>query len=404
MMSLLPARLRKLLYLAYFAIKLVTIKIPFWTLISLPRFMRPRPSWSIRKCLFVYTIREVMQLPVSTGLKYSRDPNEEVPDSTLKDARFTWIEGIDDEYILGELREYAKIAGLSAAKIPGYWQFRPGTTIKGTLHAQEGERVVYHFHGGGMYLSSAHPSDQTAHIPRGIMKHSNTVSRTFAVDYRLCSSAPSPVANGFPAALLDCLSGYQYLINLGFKPENIIVAGDSAGGNLALALVRYLTRHSPPGLAPPGKLLLLSLWGYCSLIPPGPTSSLIVNLNCDMFPQTPPKKPGDKESYGVISYLGKMNPKELHTNPYFSPSSPHLDQTDGMFKDFPKTYIMPGGAEVLLDDSRIVAERMKADNNSKKWITLDVIEDAIHDSLVFPVWEPERSQALTRIGGWIDWA
>ncbi|KAF8590744.1 alpha/beta-hydrolase [Ramaria rubella] len=366
--------------------------------------MRPRPNWSIRKCLFVYTLREMMRLPSIIGLKHSRDLNEEVPDSTLKDARFAWIDGIDDEYILGELREYAKIAGVNAARIPGYWQFRPGKTIRGALQAQEGEKIVYHFHGGGMIVGSAHPSDQTAHICRGILKHSDTVSRTFAVDYRLCSSAPKTVKNGFPAALLDCLSGYQYLIKLGFKPENIIIAGDSAGGNLALALVRYLARHSPPGLALPGKLLLLSLWGHASSIRSGSTSSYIVNMKCDRFPPTPPKKPGDPESYPVVSYLGRKDPKELHTNPYFSPSSSHLAQTDGMFNDFPKTYIVVGGAEVLLDDSKVLAERMKADNPSERWITLNVLEDAIHDSLVRPSWEPERTQTLTRIGGWIDWA
>jgi acetyl esterase/lipase len=45
----------------------------------------------------------------------------------------------------------------------------------------------------------------------------------------------------FPGNLLDALSGYLYLVNeLGFEPDKVVVMGDSAGGNTALGLARYL--------------------------------------------------------------------------------------------------------------------------------------------------------------------
>ena len=63
---------------------------------------------------------------------------------------------------------------------------------------------------------------------------------------------------------------------------------------------------------------------------------------------------------------------------------------------------MAGGAEQLLDDSKVIAERMKADNSSDGWVTLDVVEDAVHDFIEFPWFEPERSNALVRISRWLD--
>jgi len=97
----------------------------------------------------------------------------------------------------------------------------------------------------------------------------------FAVEYRLSKHSPDEPAHPFPAALLDALAGYVYLtVTIGLAPDDIIIAGDSAGGNLALALVRYLVENAGliAGLpAPPMALLLLSPWadpGDTS-VPPG---------------------------------------------------------------------------------------------------------------------------------------
>jgi acetyl esterase/lipase len=87
----------------------------------------------------------------------------------------------------------------------------------------------------------------------------------FSIEYRLSKHIPGDeLSYPFPAALSDALAGYVYLTGtVGFSPENIIIEGDSAGGNLALALMRYLVENAglitglPP---PPMALLLLSPW------------------------------------------------------------------------------------------------------------------------------------------------
>lgn len=69
------------------------------------------------------------------------------------------------------------------------------------------------------------------------------------VHYRLAPEYP------FPAALEDAFKAYEYILNQGVEPENIIVIGDSAGGNLALELAVYLKEHNMPQ---PKMLILIS--------------------------------------------------------------------------------------------------------------------------------------------------
>lgn len=248
-------------------------------------------------------------------------------------------------------------------------------------------------------MGTAHPSDMTAHIPRGILEHSEKIARTFAVDYRLSGSAPFRDENPFPAGLLDCIAGYQYLIKQGFLPENIVVAGDSAGANLGIGLVRYVVENAT-GLEKPGKLLLFSPWGDLSSSRTGPDSSIAKNRKTDMFPLRPP----DKQTfggYGVKSYLGGMGGEEIKTNKYLSPSSQHLGE--GGFKGFPETYIVAGGGEILMDDAEVIAGRINRDNGEREdWAKLDVVVGGIHDFCVFPWFEPERGEALGRASKWID--
>src|SRR5258707_5086262 len=109
---------------------------------------------------------------------------------------------------------------------------------------------------------SAHPNALTTAIPQHLVRLSDSVIRVLSLEYRLASTKPLPDAHPFPTQLLDALAGYNYLVNMaGFEPKNIIVAGDSAGGNLAHALTQYLVEHQDsvdvPIPNPPGALLLI---------------------------------------------------------------------------------------------------------------------------------------------------
>lgn len=73
-------------------------------------------------------------------------------------------------------------------------------------------------------IGSAHPSDTTASLPRGLLKHSEELLRVFAADYRLC--AHNEPMNPFPTAVLDSIAGYRHLLRMGFLPQNITIAGE----------------------------------------------------------------------------------------------------------------------------------------------------------------------------------
>jgi hypothetical protein len=114
---------------------------------------------------------------------------------------------------------------------------------------------------------SAHlPSGPNGIIPYGLVEHCGLIDHTFSVEHQLSVSPLFLPVNPFPAALLDALAGYTYIIrDDGFHPSNIFVAGDSAGRSLAIALTRHLFEIRAAGgpvvlPAPPGDRLLICPW------------------------------------------------------------------------------------------------------------------------------------------------
>ena len=83
---------------------------------------------------------------------------------------------------------------------------------------------------------------------------------------------------------------------------------------------------------------------------------------------------------------------------YISPACNEL--TDVSFKGFPRTFITAGDAEMLLDQIRVLYKRMSADLGEKDVVYYEA-KDSVHDYLVFPWHEPERSQTFAEITGWV---
>ncbi|KAI0761786.1 alpha/beta-hydrolase [Trametes elegans] len=383
------------MYIAYFVLSLLSVKLPYWTIKYSIRSQRPRRAWTLKRALIVRTIRELFSMKVDVGRE--QKAGRGVDDSTLTDAKFVWVEGIPDELFCGEIRRAAEITGTRPARIPGYWLLKKGYTWTGPK-AKPGEKTLLHFHGGAFYIGSAHPSDVTANFTRGLLRYSKSLERTFAVDYRLLAPRGRPPANPFPAALLDAIAAYRYLVHdAGFEPQNVVLAGDSAGGNLVIAVVRHLLENPDPSLPPPGRILSASAWLDMYMSRRGPRSSVVLNAPTDIFDEPPP---GEIFTWHVaVSLLGGMDVEEAKTNRYFSPVSLHVVPSDGLFKGFPETYVAAGGAERLLDDSKALVEKMRADGVE---VVADIPPDAVHDFVVFTWHEPEHTESLRRISKWID--
>jgi acetyl esterase/lipase len=115
---------------------------------------------------------------------------------------------------------------LSADGVPCEW-----ITPKNSMTDQ----VLLYLHGGGFVLGLTPPHlHMVAHLARkmGI--------RALMVDYRLAPEYP------FPAALDDCVTAYRWLVKQGISAQNIVVAGDSAGGNLTITSLMKLRDDGDP--------------------------------------------------------------------------------------------------------------------------------------------------------------
>lgn len=97
------------------------------------------------------------------------------------------------------------------------------------------EKVILYFHGGAWLFGW---NNTHRKLLGYIAKASG--KRAMAVDYRLAPEDP------FPAALDDCLAAYYYLLECGISPDQVILAGDSAGGNLVITTMLALRAAGKP--------------------------------------------------------------------------------------------------------------------------------------------------------------
>ncbi|QRV84865.1 alpha/beta hydrolase family protein [Ceratobasidium sp. AG-Ba] len=317
-----------------------------------------------------------------------------------------WVGPVSQDLIVGELRKFSEAAKTESVRVPayGYGNWEGGAS----RYARDGEKIMIHFHGGSYIHGTAHPQDPTCSILKDLLKQkSSGLDRALSVDYRLCTTAPyamKPIT--FASPFLDALSSYVHVTReLLFHPQNVIISGDSAGGHLALVLVRYLRDNPSLGLGMPGGLLLFSPWvdpmgtRYQFGSGRGPANAGIYDyLNMWIISDY---STGAYAKKALFDHIGLSN-DEAAQNPYITPASLHLKPSAllDLFSNFPPTYIVSGDAEALIDEIRILVHRM-SDNLPEGGVSYDEVPDAIHDFIVFSVWEPERSNALRKVAAWV---
>ena len=218
--------------------------------------------------------------------------------------------------------------------------------------------TVLYLHGGGYaYYSKSHETLIS-------LVTLAAQSQTFALDYRLIPEHP------FPAQLEDTLSAYQWLLDTGIKPEHLVVMGDSAGGNLTLALLLTLRDSKLP----------LPVLGIC--IAPwtdvgNSGNSLQENEPFDWLQKRMP-----------IQWAEWLCKDTDPQNPIVSPINANL-------QGLPPLYVQAGDAEILYDMIRSFYEKAQAQGVN---IKLDIWRNMNHDFQAFGDLIPESKEALLRIG------
>ncbi|KIR58330.1 esterase [Cryptococcus bacillisporus CA1873] len=232
------------------------------------------------------------------------------------------------------------------------------------------ERVIYYVHGGAYYVGNA-----ATHrlVTIGVSKSCN--ARVFAITYRL---APEHV---FPLPLHDVLLGYLRLLSppLSIPPENIIIAGDSAGGGLSLALCMYLRDE---GYRLPAGLVLMSPWVDLTMS----CGSWDENADSDVVP----RPETDDHLNPVGCYLGPEGIATYLTHPYASPLF-------GDFHGLPPMLIQSGDSEVLRDEITLVAHKATLAGVN---VTHELYEDMVHVFQMFS-FLPATMTAINNVGVWV---
>lgn len=226
------------------------------------------------------------------------------------------------------------------------------------------EPVILYLHGGGYVFGSVRTH-------RGLVARLSHVTGlpAVSVDYRL------PPEWTLPAPVEDALAVYRTLLQ-DTDPSRIVVAGDSAGGNLAHELVLHAAEA---GLPLPAALVLLSPWSDLS------ASGESIRLNAAEDPFIP--EIGLRRCARVA--VGDADPTDWRVSPLFAPAA--------LQAQLPPTLIQVGRGEVLHDDGDRVARALAAAGVPA---TLEVYDGALH---VVPAWAgtPEARDALHRIADFV---
>lgn len=207
-------------------------------------------------------------------------------------------------------------------------------------------RVILYCHGGGYTSGGLGFSKVLASkLTRA------TGLDVLAFDYRLAPEHP------YPAAVEDAQAAWDHLMRLGFGARDVVLAGDSAGGNMALVLCLRLRAE---GRMLPGALLLMSPWTDMTC------SGESLTERADIDPVLTPEY-----IYAVReAYAGGLDPAQPEL-------SPLLADLAGL----PPTLIQVGTHEILFSDAERLAERMKAAGTECR---LEVWEGMWHDFQMYP--------------------
>jgi acetyl esterase/lipase len=325
--------------------------LPLWLIQHLTVYGRGHPSWTYRQsltmALFFKFIKHMAIVQVKTPLPLTPGAEKE---------RFVVIKSKKDEvekFFRGPLvgNQDVKPQDVGATWYPA--PLSKGSDLSNVV-------VDLHIHGGAFVVGDGR-TEATGFLAGRLLKHT-AATHVIAPQYRLSTLPASKTSNPFPASLQDSLTTYLYLLHeLKVPAKNIILSGDSAGGNNAIALIRYLAEYGRDvSLPSPSAALLISPW----INPSDPS---------DDFIHTNPNYGTDYLAHpfiawGSTAYAGLGGPTSLHHG--------YAALNGRPFKTEVPMWVNAGSTELLYFDDKEWAEMMIKEGNQ---VVFDLEEGAPHD-------------------------
>ncbi|MCE5215168.1 MAG: alpha/beta hydrolase [Methanobacterium sp.] len=238
------------------------------------------------------------------------------------------------------------------APVPSYWIVTPQSNP---------HKVILFFHGGGFNRGT---SRGHLDICKNLAKHSSFT--ILSVDYRMSPENP------FPAAVEDCLNSFLWLLDEGFTSQDILVAGISYGGTLALSTTLALKKRS--------------------LIPRG---VVCMSPAVDMGFPVVYKHLKDVRDWIDYEQLSKIREMYLQGQEI---KNPMISPIYGDLEGFPPLLLQTGGLELLLCDTmrfRDLAIQKEVQ------VKLDVWQGMFHGFQIFYSVLPQAKAAISSIGNFV---
>jgi monoterpene epsilon-lactone hydrolase len=227
------------------------------------------------------------------------------------------------------------------------------------------DRVLLHNHLGGTVVASMHSDRKAAaHIAKA------AGARSLVLNFRR-----SP-EHKFPAQIEDVRNAYNWLLQQGYRPENIASVGHSVGGNFAVGLAIALRDE---GAALPGAIVSISPWVDLTLTNETYTS----NADRDRLLSLP------LAQFFRSSWLDGTG---------VSPEDPRVSLLFADLSGLPPIAVSWGSDEVLAGEDAEFARRLEAAGNE---VLVRAVDEGQHSYIIGAGWVPEVDEAIAEIGRWL---
>ncbi|KAL4989433.1 Alpha/Beta hydrolase protein [Aspergillus falconensis] len=350
------------------------LQLPYFALAYARPKLRQDPNWTYRQAFTNSVLKACLRNWVALHLRWplSMKPHSE-------SDRFVWIPPANSDL-------YTRVVvdeKIKPETIGGTWYPAPDSA---QTALPEGQHVVLHLHGGSYILGDGR-SSSCKFLVQTLLEHTPS-SYILCPQYRLAGNR-----NGhFPAQLQDTIASYAYLIHtIRIPASRIILSGDSAGADLALAMLRYIVEFDNRSLLPAPKCCWL--WSPWCDVPAAVDPdhwNHSANYRTDYIPGSFPAR-GAKlflRTVDVTKSIERYVAPVLH--PFVVPSP---------------VLIVTGDREVLFEEHVKLARGLEGLARKEAPVELFVAKGVPHDIMMI-AWimgfEKEARECATKAGEFVD--